>query len=141
MSGEHTHCPHCGDDLCQVDCRDALLDRIANYGIDLIAKDRHIAEVASENGRLGLQVEIDKERIAELEAQACEMKIYMGTLEKENERLTKRELFAAMAMQGLVARGYNSKMTGDAKYKPIATEALLHADALIAELEKEGDDE
>ena len=90
MSGEHTHCPHCGDDLCQVDCRDALLDRIANYGIDLIAKDRHIAEVASENGRLGLQVEIDKERIAELEAQACEMKIYMGTLEKENERLTNR---------------------------------------------------
>ena len=68
MSGEHTHCPYCGDDLCQVDCKDALMDRIANYGIDLIAKDRHIAEVASENGRLGLQVEIDKDRIAELTA-------------------------------------------------------------------------
>lgn len=46
--------------------------------------------------------------------------------------LTKRERFAAMAMQGLLAKH------GDDDYKceQIACYAVAHADALLAELEK-----
>lgn len=44
--------------------------------------------------------------------------------------LTKREYFAAMAMMGLLSDGIG----GSALF--IASEALLHADALIAELSK-----
>lgn len=46
--------------------------------------------------------------------------------------LTKRELFAAMAMQGL--------MTIDADWIPdyVAGKAVGYADALLAELEKKG---
>jgi hypothetical protein len=44
--------------------------------------------------------------------------------------LTKRELFAAMAMQGLLAN------PAYADHGPLAPAAVFHADALLAELEK-----
>lgn len=43
--------------------------------------------------------------------------------------LTKRELFAAMAMQGMVGFGWSPSL--------VAFEAVKHADALIVELNKE----
>ncbi len=46
--------------------------------------------------------------------------------------LTKRELFAAMAMQGLLADSAIS-----ASYEEISESAVGHADALIAEINKE----
>lgn len=45
--------------------------------------------------------------------------------------LTKREYFAAMAMQGLLAGSYDSMAMG---CKSVAEGAVSHADALIAEL-------
>lgn len=44
--------------------------------------------------------------------------------------LTKRELFAAMAMQGLLASDL------EAKFEVFAEVSVLQADALLAELEK-----
>lgn len=57
----------------------------------------------------------------------------------ENRGLTKRELFAAMAMQGLLA---NSNLVGplddsdnpSAYDRKLALEAVISADALLAEL-------
>ena len=48
------------------------------------------------------------------------------------EGLTKREYFAAMAMQGILAHPEHSKFTAAA----IADDAIRQADALLAELEK-----
>jgi hypothetical protein len=48
------------------------------------------------------------------------------------EGLTKRELFAAMAMQGLLADPYTS-----GSHQIVADESIKFADALIAELAKE----
>lgn len=48
--------------------------------------------------------------------------------------LTKRELFAAMAMQGLLA---NSER--DAEAEGFARDAVRSADALLAELAKDGE--
>ena len=45
---------------------------------------------------------------------------------------TKREHFAAMAMQGLLA---NNKSTGENLYKDMAEVAVFAADALLAALE------
>ena len=45
--------------------------------------------------------------------------------------LTKREIFAMNAMQGLLSRGAWSN-----KVSSIANDAVRHADALLAELEK-----
>ena len=49
-----------------------------------------------------------------------------------SESITKRELFAAMAMQGLLAneRGWGGSENGIARY------SIAHADALISELSK-----
>lgn len=47
-------------------------------------------------------------------------------------RLTKREYFAAMAMQALIER-----MPGRLEIGPVSTAALGFADGLIAELNKE----
>lgn len=47
--------------------------------------------------------------------------------------LTKRELFAAMALQGILAN--YGRMGSREQY---AQEAVMHADLLIAELAKEG---
>ncbi len=48
--------------------------------------------------------------------------------------LTKREIFAAMAMQGLMAARVGSlQQVRDEQY---AENAVFHADALLAELEK-----
>jgi hypothetical protein len=47
-----------------------------------------------------------------------------------NYGLSKRELFAAMAMQGILSS------TPDAMYAPTATDAVAHADALLKELAK-----
>lgn len=52
--------------------------------------------------------------------------------ESINLGLTKRELFAAMAMQGLCANPYWTKST----HANIAQGAALYADALLSELEK-----
>lgn len=49
-----------------------------------------------------------------------------------NEKLTKREYFAAMAMQGLLA---STEASGTFDY--FAKQAIQFADALLAELEKE----
>lgn len=57
------------------------------------------------------------------------MKYILTNNTDDNELgLTKRELFAAMAMQGLIA--YNA----DRDYKPLSIEAIGHADSLIYEL-------
>jgi hypothetical protein len=48
--------------------------------------------------------------------------------------LTKREYFAGLAMQGLLAMTTN----GDVTSKDVAALAVLDADALIAELAKQG---
>lgn len=47
--------------------------------------------------------------------------------------LSKREMFAAMAMQGLVAYGFSTDPSSASDL------AVKHADALIAELEKSND--
>ena len=47
--------------------------------------------------------------------------------------LTKRELFAAMAMQGLISSGYVQQ-----KFGHLQADAVRHADALLAELAKKG---
>lgn len=52
-----------------------------------------------------------------------------------NNGLTKREYFAAMAMQGLLAGSYDSMAMG---YASISEAAVGHADALIEALNKEG---
>lgn len=49
--------------------------------------------------------------------------------------LTKREYFAAMAMQGLCADPITRKLSGP-HAKAVAADAIEIADALIAELEK-----
>ena len=49
--------------------------------------------------------------------------------------LTKRELFAAMAMQGLLANPDQAMVAMDEDH--VAFSAMQHADALIAELNKE----
>lgn len=64
-------------------------------------------------------------------------------MECENTPLTKREYFAAMAMQGLLAHhgvvsiGKESIYTG----KEMAIDAAFAADVLIEALNKEGDDD
>lgn len=56
--------------------------------------------------------------------------------QNDGERLTKREYFAAMALQGLLSESaYNS--FNKHKY---AIEAVRHADALIEELNKQPED-
>jgi hypothetical protein len=47
---------------------------------------------------------------------------------EDNKGLTKREYFAAMAMQGLVDRHIN--------YEVVAEHAVRYSDALLAELER-----
>lgn len=52
--------------------------------------------------------------------------------------LSKRELFAAMAMQGLLGteEKYHWFYSREEAYPGIASYAVMHADALLAELEK-----
>ena len=50
--------------------------------------------------------------------------------------LTKREYFAAMAMQGLLANSSNSIYPTE-----VAQDSLIYADALLAELEKTNSNE
>lgn len=51
--------------------------------------------------------------------------------------LTKREYFAAMIMQGFAAQVAAQVISPERFYKEAAREAVLNADALLAELEKE----
>lgn len=60
----------------------------------------------------------------------CQM---TGTTKPEFSGLTKREQFAAMAMQGLLS---NSFQGPHRDYKPLAIESITYADALLAELER-----
>lgn len=54
-----------------------------------------------------------------------------GAFAKEYQKgLTKREYFAAMAMQGMLAEGHDS-------FRIVAKHAVDQADALIEELNKE----
>ena len=69
-------------------------------------------------------------------AQAFVTRTYVGDGNYEDENhygLTKRELFAAMAMQGACVEGYNDEATAEM----IAILSVAAADALIAELNKE----
>lgn len=52
-----------------------------------------------------------------------------------NFGLTKREYFAALAMQGLLAKSGFS-CAHDSKHQELTEEAVRFADALLAELEK-----
>lgn len=58
--------------------------------------------------------------------------------------LTKREHFAALAMQGMLANSYWSELMFKSKfddkkiYSVISKDAVAHADALIEALNKEG---
>lgn len=55
---------------------------------------------------------------------------------RSEEKLTKRELFAAMAMQGILSK--NGVYSHESEVvQSIANEARLVADALIAELAKD----
>lgn len=56
----------------------------------------------------------------------------------DNKGLTKRELIAAMAMQGMLSA--NSKLFGNNE-KQLSATAVAQADALLAELEKGGSDD
>lgn len=64
---------------------------------------------------------------------------YMGLMPtaadfyKHGAGLTKREQFAAMAMQGILSNGVDFTMHED---KDVASAAVLHADLLLAELER-----
>lgn len=49
--------------------------------------------------------------------------------------LTKRELFAAMAMQGLISNEAYNELSED-QYTEVSGRATTHADALIEELNK-----
>lgn len=55
-----------------------------------------------------------------------------GEFHGEQEGLSKRELFAAMAMQGIV-----TGTKGDAFYNHVATDAVNYADALLKALSDE----
>lgn len=57
--------------------------------------------------------------------------IHSEAYEGNYKGLTKREYFSAMAMQGLIAHGYNVH-----EYKDAATYAVNAADALITALNK-----
>ena len=61
-----------------------------------------------------------------------------GTFGFGNAGLTKRELFAAMAMQGIWANS-DEAMAKAWSIKDIARNAVEAADALLAELAKEGE--
>ena len=56
--------------------------------------------------------------------------------------LTKREQFAAMAMQAMISSKYYSEFCGryDSKEDGVAISAVEHADALLAQLEEKGDE-
>lgn len=54
-----------------------------------------------------------------------------GGLQLREWGLTRRELFAAMAMQGFLA-----SLAGESPYADVAADAVGYADALLAELEK-----
>ncbi len=58
-----------------------------------------------------------------------------GTQYIYNEGITKREYFASMAMQGLVTR-YQNMINFESSYR-ISKDAIMLADALLKELEKE----
>jgi len=60
-----------------------------------------------------------------------------GSFFYHSKGLTKREYFAAMAMQGLLAMLSNSNPTTGGFYETTALESVRLADALIAELNKE----
>tara|TARA_R110000868_G_scaffold125265_3_gene331030 strand:- start:8347 stop:8601 length:255 start_codon:yes stop_codon:yes gene_type:complete len=61
-----------------------------------------------------------------------------GELYCDNTGLTKRETFAAMAMQAMISSRYYSDFCGkyDDKEVGIAISAIDHADALLAQLEQ-----
>lgn len=67
------------------------------------------------------------------------MPVYDGIHRLSEHGLTKREYFAAMALQGLLSNSYNDGATqplSTASHDQIAQMAVSSADALIAELNK-----
>lgn len=58
--------------------------------------------------------------------------VHLGSANPSAIGLTKREHFAAIAMQGLCGAAW----TEDWTLKEVATSAISHADALLAELER-----
>ena len=57
----------------------------------------------------------------------------LGVVPEEAWGLTKREYFAAMAMQGMLSHGFNNVITEAGEI----AKAVRLADALLAELEKD----
>jgi len=68
-------------------------------------------------------------------AQLYESRCNNGTWELGSLGLTKREMFAMAAMQGLLSLGATYKGSTTNKHL-LAADAVAHADALLAELEK-----
>lgn len=60
--------------------------------------------------------------------------------QNDGERLTKREYFAAMAMQGILANGPTDKEGWDLSAEQTAQVAVNHAEALIEILNKQHKD-
>lgn len=69
-----------------------------------------------------------------------------GELHCDNAGLTKREQFAAMAMQGMLSNKYvsdfSAEINDDSYDRPngLANNAVRYADALLAQLEEKGDE-
>ncbi|MGB3727346.1 MAG: hypothetical protein WA981_16460 [Glaciecola sp.] len=54
----------------------------------------------------------------------------------ECQGLTKREMFAMHAMQGLLANSYGDSWSPEQRVLSISRQSVEHADALLKELEK-----
>jgi len=71
-----------------------------------------------------------KNRNAAAFARPCSDNGSTHVWEQAQAGLTKREFFAAMALQGILAN------VDDARYEDAATDAVNYADALMVELER-----
>jgi hypothetical protein len=99
----------------------------------------HLADNQQQLDADGTMVGVSRQALEETLAELKQLrdvnkgeKIF-GQIESTTPVLTKRELFAAMAMQGIASKyGTNDRM-GTAH---ITDNAVKHADALIKELEK-----
>lgn len=70
------------------------------------------------------------------EAKPCQVRDSSTQSTLDASGLTKREQFAAMAMQGLFA---NNRISPN-DYRSIAINSVVAADALLAKLEEKGDE-
>lgn len=80
MSGEHDHCPFCGDDMCDGRCYDALLDRLANAGIDMVAKDRRIKELEAKFAAADRLAEAVRELMSQVKTHSASSSVGTGPM-------------------------------------------------------------